>query len=581
MKALSIVFVLTSTIAAAEKPNVILILTDDQGYGDISAHGNPILKTPKLDALYRESVRFTDFHVAPMCTPTRGELMTGIDAFRNGATFVCQGRSLPRRELPMMPHFFKANGYTTGHFGKWHLGDNYPYRPQDRGFDESIHNKAWGVLSLAEHWQNDTIDDAYWHRDELKRYHGYNTDVFFDQAMKWIDKQKGPFFVYLPTTAAHSPFVVPLNYEKAYLKQRRPIPSFFGMIANIDENIAKLDRFLEKKGLKKNTILIFMTDNGTVMGQSVFNAKMRGKKRSYYEGGHRVPFFLRWPAGGYDKGRDLDALTHSTDLLPTLIDLCGLTKKPKCEAFSGRSLVPLLKGRKDDGDRKIVIQYEAVFRKWAGAVLWKKWRLVKGRELYDVANDPGQKKNVYDQQPQVVAVMRKHYEDWVRKTRPIMNQVNRVSVGVPQERITWLSSCNWTGSYADAPGNLRRPNRTGHWSIQVEQGGVYRVWLYRLHPDSKKPLTAELPPIPKLPIAQARLLIDGRIVFSKKTSPKDTHVTCEVTLKKGQRAKLEGQFLDAKGRILCGSICTFMQHVKKGSEPLTVMKYVSPQSQTK
>lgn len=166
-------------VNASERPNVIFILTDNQGYGDISAHGNPILRTPKLDSLHAESIRFTDFHVAPMCTPTWGELMTGIDAFRNGATAVCQGRSMPRRDLKMMPQYFKDNGYATGHFGKWHMGDSYPYRPHDRGFDISIHNKAWGIGSLAEHWENNAFDDQYWHNNEIKRYEGYNTDVFF------------------------------------------------------------------------------------------------------------------------------------------------------------------------------------------------------------------------------------------------------------------------------------------------------------------------------------------------------------------------------------------------------------------
>ena len=557
------------------KPNVIFILTDDQGYGDLSAHGNPVLKTPKLDALRDESIRFTDFHVAPMCTPTRGELMTGIDAFRNGATAVCEGRSLPRRELPMMPQFFRENGYATGHFGKWHLGDNYPFRPHDRGFEVSLHNKAWGIGSLAEHWENDAFDDHYWHNNELKRFEGYNTDVFFREAMAWIEKQEKPFFVYLPTTAAHSPFVVPQKYAKPYRDQGGVIPNFFGMIANIDENVARLDAFLEKKGLRENTILIFMSDNGTVRGHTVFNAGMRGHKTSQYDGGHRVPFFLRWPAGGYDKGRDIDALTHGTDLLPSLIDLCGLTRGTGGTAFDGHSLRPLLEGDENAlDDRKVVIQYRATFKPWAGAVLWKKWRLVDGKELHDVSTDPGQKIDLYDQHPEVVRTMRRFYEQWVAGTRPIMEQTNFVSVGTPHEAITWLSSCNWTGSYADNWGNLAKQDTPGHWNLQVETGGNYRVSMYMFHPEANVPLNGSLRRVESRPVAQARLLLDGKAT-TVPTTPEDTHVTFDIQLTKGNRVQLEGHFLDKAGKVLSGAFYTFLQKVDENSNGPSVVDYVS------
>ena len=159
--------------ALPEKPNVLLVLTDDQGYGDLSCHGNPVLKTPNLDKLHSESIRFTDYHVAPMCTPTRGELLTGKQAFRNGAVLVCQGKSMIRRGIPTMADMFKAAGYATGHFGKWHLGDNYPYRPQDRGFDETVHHGAWGITSMADYWDNDYFDDTYEHNGKPEKHNGY------------------------------------------------------------------------------------------------------------------------------------------------------------------------------------------------------------------------------------------------------------------------------------------------------------------------------------------------------------------------------------------------------------------------
>lgn len=195
-------------------PNVIFILADDLGDGDLGAHGNPPLKPPNLDRLRAPSVRFTDYHVAPMCTPTRGELMNGISAVRNGATVVAQGGTPIRRELPLMPQFFQDNGYATAHFGKWHPGDNYPDRAQDRGFELSVGYKGFGIDSIAGEWENDAGDDRYWRNGHLTEIKDYNTNVFFDEAMTWIGQQTKPFFIYLATTAAHEPFYVESRHEK-------------------------------------------------------------------------------------------------------------------------------------------------------------------------------------------------------------------------------------------------------------------------------------------------------------------------------------------------------------------------------
>ena len=272
------------------QPNIVFVLTDDQGYGDLSCLGNPVLRTPCIDRLHDESVRFTDFHVAPMCTPTRGELLTGRDALYNGATFVCLGRTLLRSELPTMANIFAANGYHTGHFGKWHLGDNYPYRPQDRGFYETVYHPAWGITSPPDYFGNDYFDDHYRHQDEIKQYRGYCTDVWFEQAIAWMRRchqQGDSFFTYIATNAPHGPLWVPNQYRQPYLGEvTRNEASFFGMIASIDENMERLELFLKETGLSDNTILIFMTDNGTATGENVFNAGIRGRKTSLYDGGH-------------------------------------------------------------------------------------------------------------------------------------------------------------------------------------------------------------------------------------------------------------------------------------------------------
>lgn len=545
---------------AAERPNVILILTDDQGYGDLSCHGNPILKTPTLDKLHAESVRFTNYHVAPMCSPTRGELLTGLDAFRNGATAVCEGRSMPRVELTTMAKVFKQNGYSTGHFGKWHLGDTYPFRPHDRGFDLSIHNQAWGIASLAEYWQNDATDDRYWRNNELQKFKGYNTDAFFSEAMSWIKEQDGPFFVYLPTTAAHGPFKVPERYAAPYkTKDLAPaVRNFYGMIANIDENVARLEAFLKEQGLRENTILIFMTDNGTVIGHQVYNAGMRGHKMSEYDGGHRVPFFLRWPAADLDEPRDIDTLAHDTDVLPTLVELCGL-KTGAGDRFDGKSLKPLLDGdSRTFADRKFVIQYRAEFKKWSCAVLWNQWRLVNGSELYDVSTDPGQKRNVYDQHPKVVQAMRDYYEKWFQEVAKVQGQTNYFHVGAKQEPVAWLSSCNWTGSYCDNWGNLATGRRFGWWNLVADSSGEYEVSLYMFHPDADTPLNKSLLNVPARPVAKAKLIVDGEATVVD-TQPEDTHAVFHLSLKKGQKLKLEGQFLDAAGKPLFGSCYTFVK----------------------
>jgi len=238
--------------AAANQPNVLIILTNDQGYGEMSCHGNPLLKTPNLDRLYDESIRFTDFHVAPMCTPTRGQLMTGVDCLRNLAMNVSSGRTLLRRDLPTMADLFTVGGYVTGIFGKWHLGDNYPYRPQDRGFHESVWYPSSHIGSAPDFWDNDYFDDTYWHNGKRQQFTGYTTDVFFREAMRWMREQAQSgkrFFCYLPTAAPHGPHFVPANYREAMEKlvakanlpslgpaAREQLTRYLAMVVNIDDN---------------------------------------------------------------------------------------------------------------------------------------------------------------------------------------------------------------------------------------------------------------------------------------------------------------------------------------------------------
>ncbi|MCK4959665.1 MAG: arylsulfatase, partial [Planctomycetes bacterium] len=353
LAAIVLAVILSSQLwARTEKqPNVIVILTDDQGYGDMSCNGNPYIKTPEMDRLYKDGVRLTDFHVDPTCAPTRAALMTGRYSARAGVWLTYASRNHLRRDEVTMADVFKQNGYKTAIFGKWHLGENYPFRPMDRGFDESLIHGGGVVGEAPDYWDNNYYDDVYIRNGKPQQVQGYCTDVWFNETIRFIDQNKDrPFFIYLPTNAAHAPFHVPEKYARPYASQKGRA-AFYGMIANIDENLGKLRDHLNKMSLERDTILVFFNDNGTGAGVELtkdesgnrngwelngYNAGMRGKKTSRYEGGHRAACFIHWPKGGLTGGRDIGGVTAHIDLLPTLIDLCGLRFKDKSR-FDGIS----------------------------------------------------------------------------------------------------------------------------------------------------------------------------------------------------------------------------------------------------
>lgn len=560
---------------AAARPNVIVILTDDQGYGDFSCLGNPGLKTPNLDKLESESVRFTDFHAAPMCTPTRGQLLSGQDACRNRATSVTGGRAVLKRDLPTMADVFAAGGYRTGLFGKWHLGDNYPYRPMDRGFERAVYFRGYG-LSSAPEFDNDYYNGRYRDQGVSKPFQGYCTDFWFSQAMAWMRAgapEKRPFFAYIPTNAPHGPLWVDPKYAAPYEKDGMPA-KFFGMIANLDENIGRLDAFLKETGLRENTIVILMTDNGGTGGVNYYNAGMRGRKTAFYEGGHRVPCWVSWPAGNLTAAKDIDTPAQIQDVLPTLIDFCALTA-PSNARFDGRSLAPLLR-RKAEAlpDRMMVVQYsQAKLVKWECCVISNKWRLVQGNELYDVAKDPGQTKDVAAANPAVVKRLRDYYEQWWQGLGDVMNDFLPISIGTPAENPVELSSSDWCDVYCDNQKNVSDADggpRGGPWSILVESAGEYEIALARWPPWLHLPLTAGRQPqkmtygsIPggkALPIAAVKLSIAGR-EYAAKTGPGDTQALLRVKLERGARTTMQAWFQDQNGTDLCGAFYATVRKV--------------------
>jgi arylsulfatase len=408
-----------------DPPNVVLLMTDDQGYGELACHGNKIIKTPNLDKLHAESTRFSAFHVSPTCSPTRASLMTGRHEFRSGVTHTKLERERLSLDAVTIAQVLAKAGYKTGIFGKWHLGDEEPYQPHNRGFHEVFIHGAGGIgqsykCSCGDVPGNKYFDPVIRHNRTFVKTKGYCTDIFFTQALRWIKQKKDRrFFAYIATNTPHSPLVCSPEYSKPYLDAGLDAKSaaYYGMITNIDDNVGRLLGKLDECGLSRNTLLIFMTDNGHSMGH-LYNAGMRSKKGSPYEGGTRVPAFFRWP-GRTKAGVDIDRLAAHIDILPTLAQLCRGTIPEKVK-LDGRSLVPLLKDPKAEWPHRYLFVHRGRWdrgkvkdAKYSNcAVRSQRFRLVNNQELYDIENDPDEKSNVIDKYPALVAGMRKAYDKW-------------------------------------------------------------------------------------------------------------------------------------------------------------------------
>jgi arylsulfatase len=353
------------------------------------------------------------------------------------------------------------------------------------------------------------------------------------------------------------------KYAAPY-KKHGGVANFFGMIANIDENMGKLEQFLAETGLRDNTIVIFMTDNGGTAGVKIFNAGMRGRKQMYYDGGHRVPCFIRWPNGKLRRPGDVATPAQMQDILPTLIELCGV-KKPASARFDGVSLAPLLRGAGGIADRMMVVQYGQILKKWDACTIWGRWRLVGQDELYDLREDPGQEKNLASQNPEVLAKMRAYYEAWWEKNVSVLDDYQAISLGAPQENPVHLTSSDWQDVYADNPTHVSNAvggPRGGPWNVFIERDGEYQISLSRWPPEHNLPLAAgrpvqkmavgELPEGKAMPIGGATLTIAGQSA-STKTKPEDKAALFKVRLKGGVRTRLHAWFLDSAGNDLCGA----------------------------
>jgi arylsulfatase len=453
-------FVYSDCATAAESaalksaaPNIVLIITDDQGYPPLGCHGHPWLKTPHLDELHNTSTRFTRFLVSPTCSPTRSALMTGRHSMRNGVTHTILERERMTLDAVTLPQVLKTAGYTTGIFGKWHLGDEEPYQPHNRGFDEAFIHGAGGIgqaydCSCADAPKNSYFDPVIRHNGTFVKTRGFCTDVFFSAARQWIQKTQQtdrPFFAYISTNAPHGPFLAPENAKQRFLDCGfgEEQAAFYGMIENIDDNVGRLMTHLKETSLLKNTVVIFMSDNGMTGGGSgrpgkamghssdgqpmlPWNAEMRGLKGSPDEGGVRVPFFVRHD-GHWPSGRDIDRIAGDIDIFPTLAAIAGA--QLPADQVEGRNLVPLLTDPKAEWPDRFLFTHVGRWKtgqepnedQWKNfSVRNQRFRFVNNKELFDMEADPGQTKNVIDQYPDVVAEIRTAYDLWWKQTRPMM-----------------------------------------------------------------------------------------------------------------------------------------------------------------
>lgn len=454
-------FVLACSLSNVERaiaadpahPNIVLIITDDQGYAPLGRHGHPWIQTPNLDRLYDTSTRFTRFLVSPTCSPTRSALMTGRHSMRNGVTHTILERERLTLDAVTLPQVLRNAGYASGIFGKWHLGDEVRYQPQNRGFTEAFIHGAGGIgqaynCSCADVPENSYFDPVIRHNGRFVKTHGFCTDVFFSAATQWIGKarqKEQPFFAYIAPNAPHGPYLAPELSKKRFLECGfdEEQAAYYGMIENIDDNVGKLMHQLEEWKLFEDTVVIFMSDNGmtgggsgkpgAVMGKAAdgsemrpFNAGMRGLKGSPDEGGVRVPFFVRWD-GHWPANRDVDRIAGDIDVFKTLAAIAGA--EWPLNQVEGRNLVPLL----DDPETKWTDRFlfthvgrwetgkEPNDYQWQNfSVRNQRFRFVNNKELFDMEADPGQTKNVIDQHLDVVEQMRTVYDAWWKETRPMM-----------------------------------------------------------------------------------------------------------------------------------------------------------------
>ncbi len=515
--ALSSLTLAASVFSSAQEfqhPNVVLIITDDQGYGDLGFTGNPHVKTPVLDNFARESIRFNRFYVSPVCAPTRASLMTGRYSLRTGVRDTYNGGAMMATEEITLAEMLKTAGYHTGLFGKWHLGDNYPFRPGDQGFDESLIHLSGGMGQPGDFttfFKGDSsyFDPVLWYNGEQKGYEGYCSDIFADEAIDFIEKNHGkPFFCYLSFNAPHTPLQVPEKYYDMYKNidpvsgfenDNRPFPvmsekdkedarKVYAMVTNIDDNVGKVLHKLEELEIADNTLVIFMTDNGPQ--QLRYVAGMRGRKGSVFRGGVRVPFFFRLPSR-FEGNREIETTIAHIDILPTLAELCK-AKIPTDRTIDGKSFLPLLKEEKPE-----VFETRSLFFYWTRRLpeLYQNIALQKGPyklvgntnfssdlenfELFNIREDEFELKNILPGNKKLASEMKTELDYIIEElsNSPHLQNPPRIVIGSEHENPVYLNRNNAGG----ARGIWTQEEVFGFWRVKIQKG-KYNIRFKFIHP---------------------------------------------------------------------------------------------------
>jgi arylsulfatase/arylsulfatase A len=529
---LALAFVLflktAASFADAPRPNVILIMTDDQGYGDLGFHGNNLIRTPHIDDMAAKSARLANFYVSPVCAPTRASLMTGRYNYRTRAIDTFRGRAMMDTAEVTVAELLKAGGYATGIFGKWHLGDCYPMRPMDQGFEASLVHRGGGIGQPSDPpgAEGKYTDAVLFRNGAAEPTKGYCTDVYFREGMQWADEMHAagkPFFLYLPTNCPHGPYDDVPQDKYEYYKDLNITPDkvpakaghptvkqidadrearVYAMIENVDDNVGRLIAWLRDKQLEQNTLVIFMTDNGRATPG--YNAGYRGTKSTVYEGGIKSPFFAYWP-GTLQPGVASEQVAAHIDLAPTIVQVAGAAQSRDAK-FDGRSIWPLLKGLKNASpDRTLFTQSHrgdrpVLYHNFAARNA--NWKLVSATgfgqetlpesgpkfELFDMLKDPYETQDVAAEHPEIVAELKKKYEAWfkdVGSTRPDNYAAPRIVVGTPHERTNVLTRQDWRGAGWG-------PKDVGYWDLDVAAAGPFDVKLIFMPADSARILHVKL-----------------------------------------------------------------------------------------
>lgn len=439
----ALVFALSVLLAAAAvaKPNVVVFLTDDQGWGDLSSNGNTNLATPNIDSIGKQGATLDNFYVCAVCAPTRAEFLTGRYHPGTGVSGVSEGSGRINPEEILLPEVFKANGYATGAFGKWHNGTQSPYHPNDRGFDEfyGFTSGHWGA------YFSPPLD----HNKEKIKGNGYVVDDFTDHAIEFIKKNKDtPFFCYVPCNTPHSPMIIDdqwfdkfagatpaMKFHDEAKEDINMTRAALAMVENIDWNVGRILTTLEELGLKDDTIVIYFSDNGP--NSFRWNGGMKGKKGTVDEGGLRSPFLIQWP-GHIPESTTIKTVSSGIDLLPTLTDLAGIPldtaladigtqRSLDTPSIDGRSFAGLLTGEEDN------LPERTLFTAWRKRVSLRtdRFRLGDNGALYDITRDRGQTTDVADQHPELAEELREAAAEFRAESQDFFEQfaVRPFSVG--------------------------------------------------------------------------------------------------------------------------------------------------------